>query len=140
MKFIFVGRLLKDKGINDNKVLNAIDKVPRHLFMDPALQSYSYLDRAFPIASGQTISQPYTVAFQTQLLEVKRGEKVFEIGNIVFVSKGSLPLQEHGSKESKARNGSNQLSKISMNTETSGDFELQSVQEHRVILENKFAL
>ncbi|MBR99733.1 MAG: protein-L-isoaspartate O-methyltransferase [Flavobacteriaceae bacterium] len=72
--------LLKDKGINDNKVLNAIDKVPRHLFMDPALESYSYLDKAFPIASGQTISQPYTVALQTQLLEVKRGEKVLEIG------------------------------------------------------------
>mgnify|MGYP003949000523 FL=1 len=71
---------LKDKGINDTKVLDAIATVPRHLFMDPALEEYSYLDKAFPIAAGQTISQPYTVAFQTQLLKVKKGEKVLEIG------------------------------------------------------------
>ena len=71
---------LKLKGINDTKVLDAIATVPRHLFMDPALESYSYLDKAFPIAAGQTISQPYTVAFQTQLLKVKKGEKVLEIG------------------------------------------------------------
>ena len=71
---------LKDKGINDSKVLDAIATVPRHLFMDPALEEYSYLDKAFPIAAGQTISQPYTVAFQTQLLKVKKGEKVLEIG------------------------------------------------------------
>ncbi|MBJ25493.1 MAG: protein-L-isoaspartate O-methyltransferase [Flavobacteriaceae bacterium] len=71
---------LKDKGIKDTKVLDAIAKVPRHLFMDPALEDYSYLDKAFPIAAGQTISQPYTVAFQTQLLKVKKGEKVLEIG------------------------------------------------------------
>ena len=71
---------LKDKGINDTKVLDAIATVPRHLFMDPALEDYSYLDKAFPIAAGQTISQPYTVAFQTQLLKVKKGEKVLEIG------------------------------------------------------------
>ena len=71
---------LKDKGINDTKVLDAIATVPRHLFMDPALEDYSYLDKAFPIAAGQTISQPYTVAFQTQLLKVKNGEKVLEIG------------------------------------------------------------
>jgi len=71
---------LKDKGINDSKVLDAIATVPRHLFMDPSLEEYSYLDKAFPIAAGQTISQPYTVAFQTQLLKVKNGEKVLEIG------------------------------------------------------------
>ena len=71
---------LKDKGINDTKVLDAIATVPRHLFMDSALEDYSYLDKAFPIAAGQTISQPYTVAFQTQLLKVKNGEKVLEIG------------------------------------------------------------
>ncbi len=71
---------LKDKGIKDTKVLDAIAKVPRHLFMDTALEDYSYLDKAFPIAAGQTISQPYTVAFQTQLLKVKKGEKVLEIG------------------------------------------------------------
>ena len=71
---------LKHKGINDSRVLDAIEAVPRHLFMDSALVSYAYLDKAFPIASGQTISQPYTVAFQTQLLKVKKGEKVLEIG------------------------------------------------------------
>ena len=71
---------LKDKGIKDTKVLDAIAKVPRHLFMDTALEDYSYLDKAFPIAAGQTISQPFTVAFQTQLLKVKKGEKVLEIG------------------------------------------------------------
>ena len=71
---------LKDKGIKDTKVLDAIARVPRHLFMDPALEDYSYLDKAFPIAAGQTISQPFTVAFQTQLLKVKKGEKVLEIG------------------------------------------------------------
>ena len=66
---------LKDKGIKDTKVLDAIARVPRHLFMDPALEDYSYLDKAFPIAAGQTISQPYTVAFQTQLLKVKKLKK-----------------------------------------------------------------
>ena len=71
---------LKHKGINDSRVLDAKEAVPRHLFMDSALESYAYLDKAFPIASGQTISQPYTVAFQTQLLKVKKGEKVLEIG------------------------------------------------------------
>ena len=71
---------LRDKGIEDEKVLQAMMDLPRHFFMDSALDNTAYEDRAFPIAAGQTISQPYTVAFQTQLLNVKRGEKLLEIG------------------------------------------------------------
>lgn len=71
---------LRDKEISDEKVLSAINKVPRHLFMDNAFVNFAYQDKAFPIGAGQTISQPYTVAFQTQLLEVEEGEKVLEIG------------------------------------------------------------
>jgi protein-L-isoaspartate(D-aspartate) O-methyltransferase len=72
--------LLKTKGIDDAQVLSAIDKIPRHLFMDDAFLSHAYEDKAFPIGAGQTISQPYTVAFQTMLLKVKKGEKILEIG------------------------------------------------------------
>jgi protein-L-isoaspartate(D-aspartate) O-methyltransferase len=68
------------KGITDKNVLKAIENVPRHFFMDNAFLRFAYEDKAFPIGSGQTISQPYTVAFQTQLLELKKGEKVLEIG------------------------------------------------------------
>ena len=71
---------IRDKGITDEKVLNAIQSVPRHYFLDSAFDDVAYVDRAFPIAEGQTISQPYTVAYQTQLLEVKSFEKVLEIG------------------------------------------------------------
>ncbi len=71
---------LKRKGIGDENVLKAISKVPRHLFMDSSFLEYAYQDKAFPIASGQTISQPYTVAFQTELLKVEKGMKVLEIG------------------------------------------------------------
>jgi protein-L-isoaspartate(D-aspartate) O-methyltransferase len=71
---------IKNKGIKDQEVLQAIGKVPRHLFMDSSFINFSYKDKAFPIAAGQTISQPYTVAFQTQLLQVKANEKVLEIG------------------------------------------------------------
>jgi len=73
-------KLLAEKGITDKNVLAAIGKVPRHYFFNTAFIKFSYEDKAFPIAAGQTISQPYTVAFQTQLLELKRGEKVLEIG------------------------------------------------------------
>ena len=73
-------KLLKQRGIQDERVLNAVGTVPRHIFMDPGLEEYSYLDKAFPIGANQTISQPYTVAFQTQLLELKKGDKVLEIG------------------------------------------------------------
>lgn len=71
---------LRNKGITDEDVLRAIDNVPRHLFMDPAFLNHAYLDKAFPISSGQTISQPYTVAVQSSLLRVKKRDKILEIG------------------------------------------------------------
>ena len=71
---------VRRKGITDERVLNALDKVPRHFFLDSAFDELSYEDRAFPIGEGQTISQPYTVAYQTQLLEIKPFLKVLEIG------------------------------------------------------------
>ncbi|HEX7494942.1 MAG TPA: protein-L-isoaspartate(D-aspartate) O-methyltransferase [Bacteroidales bacterium] len=71
---------LRQKGIVDEDVLRAIDTVPRHLFMDPAFLIHAYVDKAFPITSGQTISQPYTVAVQTSLLRVKKRDKILEIG------------------------------------------------------------
>ena len=72
--------VLKAKGITNNDVLDAIGKIPRHLFMDSSFLDHAYQDKAFPIAADQTISQPYTVAFQTELMQVKRGDKVLEIG------------------------------------------------------------
>ena len=72
--------IIKNKGITDAKVLDAIGKVPRHLFMDSGFLDHAYQDKAFPIAANQTISQPYTVAFQTELLQVNAGDKVLEIG------------------------------------------------------------
>ena len=71
---------LSEKGIIDSGVLNAISKIPRHLFMDSGFIDHAYQDKAFPIGSGQTISQPFTVALQTQLLEIKKGNKILEIG------------------------------------------------------------
>jgi protein-L-isoaspartate(D-aspartate) O-methyltransferase len=71
---------LRKKGITDEKVLAAMEKVPRHLFLDKAFEEWAYKDQAFPIKAGQTISQPYTVAFQTQLLQADKKEKVLEIG------------------------------------------------------------
>jgi protein-L-isoaspartate(D-aspartate) O-methyltransferase len=71
---------LRLKGILDERVLAAIGKVPRHVFFDDALLVHAYEDKAFPIGEGQTISQPYTVAFQTEKLEIKPGDKVLEIG------------------------------------------------------------
>ncbi len=71
---------LADKGIRDERVLAAVGRVPRHFFFDQALLSHAYEDKAFPIGEGQTISQPYTVAFQSEKLEVKPGSKVLEIG------------------------------------------------------------
>ena len=71
---------LRQKGITDEDVLKAIDTVPRHLFMDHAFFIHAYVDKAFPITSGQTISQPYTVAVQTSLLKVKKRDKILEIG------------------------------------------------------------
>lgn len=71
---------LREKGINDERVLAAIEAIPRHFFLDPAFERIAYEDRAFPISAGQTISQPYTVAYQTQLLEIKKFDKILEIG------------------------------------------------------------
>lgn len=72
--------ILQDKGIADNDVLKAIGKIPRHLFMDSGFLDHAYQDKAFPIAADQTISQPYTVAFQTELLQINKGDTVLEIG------------------------------------------------------------
>lgn len=71
---------LKKKGITDKNILQAIGKIPRHQFMDSMFIGHAYVDKAFPIAADQTISQPYTVARQTELLEVKKGDKILEIG------------------------------------------------------------
>jgi protein-L-isoaspartate(D-aspartate) O-methyltransferase len=73
-------KLLEDKGIVDKNVLEAIGKIPRHLFLNSSFEDFAYQDKAFPIGAEQTISQPYTVAFQTQLLEIKKGDKILEIG------------------------------------------------------------
>lgn len=71
---------IRDKGISDERVLESMMNIPRHYFLDTALEHIAYQDRAFPIGEGQTISQPYTVAFQTQLLEVAPYDKILEIG------------------------------------------------------------
>ena len=71
---------LAGKGIHNTKVLAAMSKIPRHLFMDNAFVNFAYQDKAFPIGAGQTISQPYTVAFQSQLLDLNPYEKVLEVG------------------------------------------------------------
>ncbi len=72
--------LLIKKGIKDKEVLSAINVIPRHLFMDSSFEDHAYQDKAFPIAADQTISQPYTVAYQTELLQIKKGDSVLEIG------------------------------------------------------------
>lgn len=87
---------LKEKGISDQNVLDAMMQIPRHFFLDTALEHIAYQDRAFPIEEGQTISQPYTVAYQTQLLQVKPFQKILEIGTgsayqaIVLAEMGAL--------------------------------------------------
>lgn len=72
--------VLKEQGIKELQVLNAINAIPRHFFLDPAFERIAYEDRAFPITANQTISQPYTVAYQTELLEIKKFDKVLEVG------------------------------------------------------------
>jgi len=72
--------LVREKGITDERVLEAMMKVPRHLFMDKDFLKQAYTDAAYKIGNGQTISQPYTVAYQTSLLDVKHGDKILEIG------------------------------------------------------------
>ena len=71
---------LRQEGIRDEKVLDAMSKVPRHLFLEKAFEEWAYKNVAFPIGCDQTISQPLTVAIQTRLLEVKKGEKILEVG------------------------------------------------------------
>ncbi|MEK9741079.1 MAG: protein-L-isoaspartate(D-aspartate) O-methyltransferase [Flavobacteriaceae bacterium] len=73
-------QLLREKGIQSEPVLKVMEHIPRHFFMDPGLVNFAYQDQAYPIAANQTISQPYTVAFQTELLDVQNGQKVLEIG------------------------------------------------------------
>lgn len=75
-----LAKILEEKGITDKKVLEAIKKIPRHLFLDSSFEDFAYQDKAFPIGAGQTISQPFTVAFQSQLLQVKKDDKILEIG------------------------------------------------------------
>jgi len=75
-----LANVLNAKGIIDENVLNAVRKIPRHLFIDSSFESHAYQDKAFPIAAEQTISMPYTVAFQSQTLAIKDGDKVLEIG------------------------------------------------------------
>lgn len=75
-----LAKVLEEKGITDKNVLEAIKKIPRHLFLNSSFEDFAYQDKAFPIGAGQTISQPYTVAFQSQLLEVKKDHKILEIG------------------------------------------------------------
>jgi protein-L-isoaspartate(D-aspartate) O-methyltransferase len=71
---------VRAKGIKDERIIQAIEKIPRHLFLDSSFVEFAYQDKPFPIGAGQTISQPYTVAFQTELLNVQKGDKVMEIG------------------------------------------------------------
>ena len=75
-----LAKTLQEKGIVDTNVLDAIRQVPRHLFLDSSFESHAYLNKAFPIGADQTISHPYTVAFQTELLQLKKGDKILEIG------------------------------------------------------------
>lgn len=75
-----LAKLLEEKGITDKRVLEAIKDIPRHLFLDSSFEDFAYQDKPFPIAAGQTISQPYTVAIQTQLLQVKKDQKILEVG------------------------------------------------------------
>ncbi|MFW5777904.1 MAG: protein-L-isoaspartate(D-aspartate) O-methyltransferase [Bacteroidota bacterium] len=71
---------IREKGIKDENVLESIQKVPRHFFLDSSFTEIAYQDKPFPIGSGQTISQPYTVAFQSELMEISKGDKILEIG------------------------------------------------------------
>jgi len=72
---------IRGKGITNENILEAINKIPRHHFLDSSFLEFAYDDKPFPIGSGQTISQPYTVAFQTEILDISKGHKVLEIGS-----------------------------------------------------------
>lgn len=103
--------LLAGKGITDKSVLNAMLKIPRHFFFDKTFEGHAYDDKAFPIGEGQTISQPYTVAYQTQLLHVQQGDKVLEIGTgsgyqtCVLTEMGAVvySIERHDSLSKKAQ-------------------------------------
>ena len=75
-----LAKLVEQKGIKDEKVLEAIRTIPRHLFIDSSFEDHAYQDKPFPIAAEQTISQPFTVAYQSELLQVEKGQSVLEIG------------------------------------------------------------
>ena len=77
---------MQAKEIKDQRVIEAIGKVPRHFFLDTAFAEHAYENKAFPIGSGQTISHPYTVAFQSELLQIEKGHKVLEIGTWIGIS------------------------------------------------------
>ncbi len=80
LRDVLVKKIRRDGIITDERILTAINEIPRHLFLESTFEQYAYQDRAFPISRNQTISQPSTVAFQTQLLEVKKNERILEIG------------------------------------------------------------
>jgi len=109
--------LLRTKGIEDEDVLAAIDRIPRHLFMDNAFINFAYKDQAFPIGADQTISQPFTVAYQTQLLALKPKEKVLEIGTgsgyqccvLVEMKAKVFSIERHRSLHLKSKLKMNQL-------------------------------
>ncbi|GMN09099.1 protein-L-isoaspartate(D-aspartate) O-methyltransferase [Croceitalea sp. MTPC9] len=75
-----LAKVVASKGVTDEKVLDAIKEIPRHLFLDSGFEAHAYQDKAFPIGAEQTISQPYTVAFQTELLQIRPNQKILEIG------------------------------------------------------------
>ena len=108
---------LKVKGITSESVLDAISKIPRHLFMDTALEEYAYNDSAYPIDEDQTISQPFTVAFQTQLLKLKKNEKILEIGTgsgyqtaiLSFISNRVYTIERHHKLFKKSKKTLNNL-------------------------------
>lgn len=108
---------IRGKGIKDEAVLKALNSVPRHIFMDNAFLHHAYQDKAFPISSGQTISQPYTVAFQTELLEVKKRQKILEIGTgsgyqaAILAEMGArvYTIERHRELYTKAQNTLNKL-------------------------------
>ena len=103
---------VKAKGIADERIIQAIEKIPRHFFLDSSFVEFAYQDKPFPIGSGQTISQPYTVAYQTELLKVSKGEKILEIGTgsgyqaCVLLELGAkvFSIERHHSLYLKARN------------------------------------
>lgn len=102
---------IRSKGITSREVLAAIDAVPRHLFFESSFLEFAYDDKPFPIGAGQTISQPFTVAFQTQLLELKKGDKILEVGTgsgyqaSILASMGAkvFTIERHKSLYQKAR-------------------------------------